>query len=201
MAGKRLFDVVLSGVALVVLLPVLAVIGLLVRVRLGRPVLFRQDRVGRNDSRFSIIKFRTMNDARSTTGELLSDADRLTPFGARCRAWSLDELPELWNVARGDMSLVGPRPLPVVYLPRYTPEERRRHEVRPGLTGWAQVNGRNATSWQERLAMDVWYVDHRSFWLDLRIMARTIGIVLRRSGITADGEATMAELPPPAEQP
>lgn len=138
-----------------------------------------------------------MNDRRGVSGELLSDAERLTPFGSRLRSWSLDELPELWNVLRGEMSLVGPRPLPVAYLPRFTPEERRRHDVRPGITGWAQVNGRNTTSWEERLAMDVWYVEHRSLWLDVRIMARTVATVLSRSGISADGEATMAELRPP----
>lgn len=146
-------------------------------------------------------KFRTMTDARDGAGNVLPDAERLTAFGRWLRSTSLDELPELWNVVRGDMSLVGPRPLPLSYLPRYTPVEARRHEVRPGLTGWAQVNGRNATSWEERLAMDVWYVDNRSLWLDVRILVKTVATVLRRDGISADGEATMTELrPEPSKQ-
>lgn len=137
-----------------------------------------------------------MTDARDADGELLPDAERLTPFGERLRRLSLDELPELWLVVKGDMSLVGPRPLPVKYLDRYTPEQARRHEVKPGITGWAQVNGRNATTWDERLAMDVWYVDNRSLWLDVKILWRTVAVVFRRQGISADGEATMSELPP-----
>lgn len=201
MAVKRVLDLVVSVAALTLLTPVMAVLALLVRLNLGEPILFLQLRSGCNERSFTIFKFRTMTCERSSSGRTLPDADRLTTFGAHLRAWSLDELPELWNVVRGDMSLVGPRPLPVAYLPRYTAEERRRHEVRPGLTGWAQVNGRNTRSWDERLAMDVWYVDHRSFWLDLRILPRTVSTVLRRDGVSAEGEATMAELRPPSERP
>jgi sugar transferase EpsL len=193
---KRALDVVLAGAGLVLLSPVLAVVAILVRFRLGSPVTFRQERAGLGGRPFILCKFRTMTDARDATGALLPDAERLPPFGTALRALSLDELPELWNVLRGDMSLVGPRPLPTAYLPRYTAEERRRHEVRPGLTGWAQINGRNALAWDDRLAMDVWYVDHRSLWLDLRILARTVQKVVSRSGIAAEGEATMGELRP-----
>lgn len=188
---KRAFDILASGLALVVLSPVLAAIALLVRWRLGSPVLFRQTRPGKDAKPFEMLKFRTMTDARGTDGALLPDADRLPPFGRFLRSTSLDELPELWNVLQGDMSLVGPRPLLMEYLPLYSPEQARRHEVRPGITGWAQVNGRNAISWEEKFAHDVWYVDHRSFWLDLRIIGRTIIGVLRRSDIAAEGEATM----------
>ena len=188
----------LAAVAFVVLSPVMAVIAVLVRVRLGAPVLFRQERAGVGGRPFTILKFRTMTDARDpATGALLPDEQRLTPFGRMLRSTSLDELPELWNVVRGDMALVGPRPLPVRYLERYTDEERRRHDVRPGLTGWAQVHGRNAVGWDERLALDVWYVEHRSVWLDLRILLRTASLVLRRHGINEEGSATMQELRPP----
>jgi lipopolysaccharide/colanic/teichoic acid biosynthesis glycosyltransferase len=190
---KRVFDLVVALVLLVVLAPLLAVLAVLVRVKLGSPVLFRQLRPGRGGRLFTLVKFRTMTDARGPDGVWLPDAQRLTPFGRWLRATSLDELPELWNVLRGDMSLVGPRPLLVAYLDRYTPEQARRHEVRPGLTGWAQINGRNATSWEERFRLDVWYVDHRSMLLDLCILARTVGAVLRRQGISAPGEATMGE--------
>lgn len=199
--AKRAFDMVASLGALVALAPLLLALALLVRWRLGAPVLFRQERPGLRGRPFTLIKFRTMTEARNAAGELLPSAARLTPFGRWLRSTSLDELPELWNILVGDMSLVGPRPLLMRYLSRYTPEQSRRMEVRPGLTGWAQVNGRNALSWEERFALDVWYVDHRSFWLDLRILWRTVAAVLRREGITGGGDATMAEFlgsPPPS---
>lgn len=198
---KRVTDLVLASLALVVLSPVFAVVALLVRRRVGSPVIFRQERIGLGERPFVLLKFRTMSDACDAAGVPLPDADRLSPFGGALRATSLDELPELWNVLRGDMSLVGPRPLPTAYLSRYTPDERRRHDVRPGLTGWAQVNGRNALDWDERLAMDVWYVDHRSYRLDARIVARTARLVLSRSGISAPGQVTMGELRPQAVIP
>ena len=188
---KRLFDIVASGVALIILLPFLAALALLVRHRLGGPVLFSETRPGKDGRPFTLLKFRTMRDATDPSGTPLPDHARLTPFGRRLRATSLDELPELWNVFKGDMSLVGPRPLLMDYLPLYTPVQARRHEVRPGLTGWAQINGRNAISWEEKFALDVWYVDNRSFWLDLKIIAMTVARVLKRSGISADGEVTM----------
>jgi sugar transferase EpsL len=194
---KRAFDLVAAVVGLVVLAPVLAVIAVLVRLRLGSPVLFRQERLGRHEQPFAIVKFRTMTNERGADGALLPDADRLAPLGRRLRDLSLDELPELWNVVRGQMSLVGPRPLPVAYRDRYRPHERARHDVRPGITGWAQVAGRNRVRWDERLELDVWYVQHRSFWLDLKILGRTIAAVADRSGIAADGHATMPELRPP----
>jgi lipopolysaccharide/colanic/teichoic acid biosynthesis glycosyltransferase len=192
---KRAIDLALTILAAPVVVPVAAVVALVVRRKLGSPVLFRQRRIGLGNEPFTLVKFRSMTDERDDAGVLLPDAERLPPFGQWLRSTSLDELPELWNVVRGDMSLVGPRPLPVHYLPRYTPTELRRHEVRPGVTGWAQINGRNTSSWDDRLAMDVWYVDHRSVWRDLQILARTVFTVLRRSGISAEGEATMAELP------
>lgn len=184
-------DLVGAAAGLVVAAPVLAVVAALVAWRLGRPVLFRQARPGLHGKLFGLVKLRTMTDDRGPDGELLADEQRLTPLGQRLRSSSLDELPELFNVLAGDMSLVGPRPLLPEYLPLYSPEQARRHEVRPGLTGWAQVNGRNAASWEDRLAMDVWYVDHRSLWLDLRILARTVRDVLARRGVTAEGHATM----------
>jgi lipopolysaccharide/colanic/teichoic acid biosynthesis glycosyltransferase len=190
---KRTFDLVVAASALVVLAPVLLIVALLVRIKLGSPVLFRQPRPGRGGRIFSLWKFRTMGNARAGDGRTLTDEERLTQFGRTLRSTSLDELPELWNVLCGDMSLVGPRPLLVEYLPRYSPVEARRHDVRPGLTGWAQVNGRNTTSWAERLRLDVWYVDHRSFWLDLRILGRTVEVVFWREGISAPGAATMPE--------
>ena len=188
---KRLVDIVASAAVLVVLSPVLAATALLVRVKLGSPVLFRQVRPGLDERPFGLIKFRSMTDARDAHGELLPDARRLPPFGRWLRSTSLDELPELWNVLRGDMSLVGPRPLLMQYLPLYSPEQRRRHEVRPGLTGLAQVEGRNALTWDEKFAADVRYVDRQSLWLDLTIIARTVTMILRRDGISAPGEATM----------
>ena len=188
---KRSFDLLGSIVLLVLLSPVLAVLAALVRWRLGSPVLFRQVRPGMGVRPFELRKFRTMRDARGPDGELLPDADRLTPLGKFLRASSLDELPELLNVLRGEMSLVGPRPLLTEYLPLYSTEQARRHEVRPGITGWAQVNGRNALDWPARLKLDVWYVDHRSFWLDLRILWLTAWKVVRREGISQPGQATM----------
>ncbi len=188
---KRSLDLVLALVAAILLAPVLAVVALLVRTRLGSPVLFRQIRPGLDGKPFEMVKFRTMTDARGADGALLPDAVRLTPFGQFLRRASLDELPGLWNVLRGEMSLVGPRPLLLQYLPLYSPTQARRHEVRPGVTGWAQVNGRNALSWDEKFAADVWYVDNRSLWLDLKILALTVLAVLGRKGISAAGEATM----------
>jgi lipopolysaccharide/colanic/teichoic acid biosynthesis glycosyltransferase len=190
---KRAFDVAASVAAMVVLSPVLVVIAVAVAFSMGRPVLFRQERAGLHGQPFTLIKFRTMNEARGTDGELLPDADRLTRFGSLLRSTSLDELPELWNVLRGDMSLVGPRPLPVAYLERYPEHHALRHNVRPGITGWAQVNGRNTTHWADRLDMDVWYVGHQSPRLDLRIIASTLPTVLSRRGVSADGHATMSE--------
>ena len=187
---KRAFDLALTLVGGVVLVPVCLVLALLVRRRLGTPVLFRQDRPGLHGEVFTLYKFRTMTDERGSDGELLPDAERLTPFGRFLRSTSLDELPELWNVLWGDMSLVGPRPLLVEYLELYTPEQARRHEVRPGITGWAQVNGRNDMSWGDKLALDVWYVDHRSLWLDLRILARTLRVAVTRQGVSRSGHAT-----------
>ncbi len=188
---KRLFDLLLSiGLVLALALPLL-LLWALVRRKLGSPVLFRQVRPGLHGRPFMMVKFRTMTDERGADGELLPDARRLTSFGRFLRATSLDELPELWNVLRGEMSLVGPRPLLMEYLPLYSPEQARRHEVRPGITGWAQVNGRNALSWEGRFKLDVWYVDHRSLWLDLRILWLTMRKVIVREGISAQGEATM----------
>ena len=188
---KRLFDLVLSALGLLALaLPLLLLIWQ-VRRKLGSPVFFRQVRPGLNGQPFKMVKFRTMTDARGPDGQLLPDSVRLTPFGRWLRATSLDELPELWNVLKGDMSLVGPRPLLMEYLPLYTPEQARRHEVRPGITGWAQVNGRNAISWEDKFKLDLWYVDHRSLWLDIKILWLTVKKVLLRDGISAQGEATM----------
>lgn len=191
--AKRALDVLVSGCGVLLLLPLYLLVALLVRMLLGAPVLFRQQRPGLNGRIFTIYKFRTMTDKRDPHGVLLPDVERLTRFGRFLRSSSLDELPELWNVLKGDMSLVGPRPLLPRYLDRYTPEQMRRHEVRPGLTGWAQVNGRNAVLWEERLKMDVWYIDNQSFLLDLKILWLTLWIVVSRRGISADGEATMTE--------
>lgn len=191
MPVKRLFDLLISLLLLILLSPVLLVVAWLVRQRLGTPVLFRQRRPGMGAQPFEMMKFRTMANARGPDGNLLPDAERLTAFGRFLRASSLDELPGLINVLKGDMSLVGPRPLLMQYVPLYSPTQARRHEVRPGITGWAQVNGRNALSWDEKFAHDVWYVDHRSFLLDLKILFMTAGKVLRRDGISAVGEATM----------
>lgn len=190
---KRCVDLLVSSLALMALAVPVALLALLVRWRLGSPVLFRQQRPGLHGHPFILVKFRTMTDERGPDGELLSDAQRLTRFGRFLRSTSLDELPTLWNVLRGDMSLVGPRPLLMRYLDRYTPEQARRHEVRPGITGWAQVNGRNALSWEEKFRLDVWYVDHRSAWLDAKILVLTVWRVLRRQGISQEGQATMQE--------
>lgn len=188
---KRCFDLVLTVLGLCLLaLPLLILIGM-VRRKLGSPVFFRQVRPGLHGRPFEMVKFRTMTDARGQDGELLPDALRLTAFGRFLRATSLDELPELWNVLKGEMSLVGPRPLLMEYLPLYSPEQARRHEVRPGVTGWAQVNGRNALSWEEKFKLDVWYVDHQSLFLDIKILWLTVKKVLIRDGISAAGEATM----------
>jgi len=188
---KRLLDVFAASVALILLALPLLVLGWLVRRNLGSPVLFRQMRPGLHGQSFAMFKFRTMTDERDPDGALLPDALRLTPFGCFLRASSIDELPELWNVLRGDMSLVGPRPLLMDYLPLYSPEQARRHDVRPGITGWAQINGRNAISWEEKFKLDVWYVDHQSFWLDVKILFLTLIRVFQRSGISSKGEATM----------
>lgn len=188
---KRCFDLVVAVMALLALgLPLLVLAGL-IRRKLGSPVLFRQVRPGLHGQPFEMVKFRTMTDECAADGTLLPDAQRLTPFGRFLRASSMDELPELWNVIKGDMSLVGPRPLLMEYLPLYTREQARRHEVRPGITGWAQVNGRNAVSWEKKFALDVWYVDHRSWSLDIIILWMTVRKVLWRDGISAVGEATM----------
>lgn len=190
---KRAFDILVAGSALIVFSMPLLLLALLVRVKLGSPVLFRQLRPGLHDKPFRMMKFRTMTEARDANGNLLPDADRLTAFGRFLRATSLDELPELINVLKGDMSLVGPRPLLMAYLDCYTPEQRRRHEVRPGVTGWAQVHGRNAIGWEEKFALDVWYVDNWSFGLDVKILWMTVLSVVRRDGISAGGHATMPE--------
>lgn len=189
---KRAFDFIVALLALVLFAVPLALLILLVRCKLGSPIFFRQVRPGVDGKPFEMVKFRTMTDVRDAHGNLLSDADRLTDFGKFLRATSLDELPELWNVLAGDMSLVGPRPLLMEYLPLYSEEQARRHNVRPGVTGWAQVNGRNALSWEDKFALDVWYVDHRTFWLDLKILVLTVRKVLMREGVSAAGEATMS---------
>lgn len=188
---KRLTDIIGSSVGLILLSPIILIVALTVRVAIGAPVLFVQQRPGLAGRPFNIIKFRTMRDATDKAGQQLPDAKRLTAAGKMLRAASLDELPELWNVLRGDMSLVGPRPLLMEYLPLYSPEQARRHDVCPGLTGWAQINGRNALSWEEKFALDVWYVDNQSWFLDLKILVLTILKVVRRDGISAAGEATM----------
>lgn len=190
---KRLFDLLLSLGGLLALALPLLLLWVLVRRKLGSPVLFRQVRPGLRGRPFMMVKFRTMTDECGADGDLLPDAQRLTAFGRFLRASSLDELPELWNVLRGEMSLVGPRPLLMEYLPLYSPEQARRHEVRPGITGWAQVNGRNALTWEEKFQLDLWYVDNRSIWLDLKILWLTVRKVLLRDGITAQGEATMSK--------
>jgi lipopolysaccharide/colanic/teichoic acid biosynthesis glycosyltransferase len=190
---KRAFDFIIALVALICLTPFLVLIALLVRMRLGSPVLFVQERAGQHGKPFRMYKFRTMTDGADAVGQLLPDAERLTPFGRFLRASSLDELPELWNIVKGEMSLVGPRPLLIRYLPRYNPDQARRHLVRPGLTGLAQISGRNTLSWEEKLSLDTWYVDHRSFRLDLQILLRTVSKAFDRHGINADDSATMPE--------
>jgi sugar transferase EpsL len=186
-----MFDIGVTIAALPLVVPVVLLLMLAVRLKLGAPVFFTQVRPGLHGKPFTMVKFRSMTDARDGNGELLPDADRLPAFGRFLRASSLDELPELWNVLKGEMSLVGPRPLLMAYLPLYSPEQARRHEVKPGITGWAQVNGRNALSWDEKFALDVWYVENATWWLDLKVLAMTIKKVLLRSGISASGDATM----------
>ncbi len=188
---KRVFDIVVVVVSAVCWLPLVAVVGVLVGSGIGFPILFRQQRPGLNDRPFKLFKFRTMTNARDGAGNLLPDQQRLTAFGRFLRASSLDELPELFNVLKGEMSLVGPRPLLMEYLPLYTPEQARRHEVKPGITGWAQINGRNAISWEEKFKLDVWYVEHGTLWLDLKILALTLVQVFQRKDINATGHATM----------
>ncbi|HXA51679.1 MAG TPA: sugar transferase [Candidatus Acidoferrum sp.] len=190
---KRAMDVMLAAAVLVLSSPLMALIAALIRVRLGRPVFFRQLRIGLRDRPFRIWKFRTMTERVDARGRLLPDSERLTSLGRVLRRSSLDELPQLWNVLRGEMSLIGPRPLLPQYLPRYSMAQRRRHEVQPGITGWAQVNGRNALSWERRFQLDVWYVDHRSLWLDLRILWMTVDRLVRPRGISGANHATMPE--------
>lgn len=190
---KHAFDFAVATIAFLLLLPVIAFVALLVAVNMGSPVLFRQVRPGLHAKPFTMFKFRTMRDAVDANGNPRPDTERLIRFGRMLRSSSLDELPGLWNVIKGNMSMVGPRPLLMEYLPLYSPEQARRHEVRPGITGWAQVNGRNALGWDEKFALDVWYVDHRSFWFDVRILWLTLAKVLKREGISGAGEATMSK--------
>ena len=188
---KRLFDIVASASGLIFLSPVFLILIYLIRKNLGEPVFFTQERPGKDGKPFKMIKFRSMRDAVDKDGNPLPDSERLTPFGKKLRATSLDELPELWNVLKGDMSLVGPRPLLMSYLPLYNEFQNRRHEMKPGVTGWAQVNGRNALSWDEKFAHDIWYIDHYSFWLDMKILFLTVKKVFIKEGISAEGETTM----------
>lgn len=188
---KRTFDFIIAFTALLMLLPFLLILGFAVRILLGTPILFRQQRPGLHGKPFDMVKFRTMTEDKDPAGRLLPDAERLTNFGRLLRSTSLDELPELWNVLKGEMSLVGPRPLLMEYLPLYSQHQMRRHELRPGVTGWAQINGRNALSWEEKFALDVWYIENRSFWLDLQIILKTAAKVFSRAGVSADGDVTM----------
>lgn len=190
---KRLFDIVISFIALFLLSPVLYIVSRKIRKNLGTPVLFKQERPGFNGLVFKMIKFRSMKDSKDTAGNLLPDSERLTPFGEKLRSLSLDELPALWNVLKGDMSLVGPRPLLVEYLPLYSKEQAKRHYMRPGITGWAQVNGRNTISWEEKFKLDVWYVENYSFWLDIKILLLTVKKVFTKEGIHQNGEVTMSK--------
>ena len=190
---KRLCDLLLGIPGTIALAPLMLVVAIAVALRLGRPIVFKQIRSGKEGHPFTLYKFRTMRDLRDQSGQLIPDQQRLTPFGAWLRSTSLDELPELLNVMKGEMSLVGPRPLLMQYLDRYTPAQARRHEIRPGLTGWAQVSGRNALTWEERFALDIWYIDHWSFTLDLRILMLTLAQVVQRKGIAHPGQATMQE--------
>lgn len=190
---KRIFDVIVSFSVLLAFSPILLLVALLVRTKLGSPIFFTQIRPGLHGKPFKMVKFRTLTEQKDESGNYLPDADRLTSFGALLRSTSLDELPELWNVLKGDMSLVGPRPLLMEYLPLYTPEQYRRHEVRPGVTGWAQINGRNAIDWETRFQLDVYYVDHQSFWFDMKIIALTAAKVLKREGIQQEGQATVTK--------
>jgi sugar transferase EpsL len=189
--SKRIFDLLIASLGLIILSPIILPTAILVRIFLGMPILFRQTRPGYKGKPFTVYKFRTMTDARDTQGNLLSDDVRLTRFGRFLRAASLDELPELFNILRGEMSFIGPRPLLMEYLPLYSPEQMRRHDVHPGLTGWAQVNGRNAVDWPARFALDVWYVDHWSFWLDIKIVLMSFWKVIQHEGIHQPGQATI----------
>ena len=189
--SKRIFDLILTSLGLIILSPIILLTAILVRIFLGTPVLFRQTRPGYKGTPFTVYKFRTMTDTRDAQGNLLSDDIRLTRFGKFLRSLSLDELPELFNILRGEMSLVGPRPLLMEYLPLYSAEQMRRHDVHPGLTGWAQINGRNAIDWPTRFALDVWYVDHWSFWLDIEILFMSLWKVVQREGINQPGQATI----------
>lgn len=191
--SKRMFDIVVSAIALVLLSPILSLLAVLVWRKLGQPILFRQERPGLDAKPFTMVKFRTMTKEQGENGELLPDAARLKPFGQWLRSTSLDELPELWNVLKGEMSLVGPRPLLIRYVPRYSKSQFRRHGVRPGITGWAQIMGRNDLSWQRKFELDTWYVDNHSMVIDLKILLLTVAKVVRRQGIAASGEATMTE--------
>ena len=188
---KRLFDLIVSLFALILFFPIIVLVSWKIRKNLGSPVLFRQTRPGLHGKSFEMVKFRTMKDAVDAQGNPLPDSERMTSFGNKLRNSSLDELPELWNVLKGEMSLVGPRPLLMQYLPLYSPEQARRHEVRPGVTGWAQINGRNAISWEDKFKLEVWYVDNRSFWLDFKILLLTVRKVLIKDGINAEGHVTI----------
>jgi lipopolysaccharide/colanic/teichoic acid biosynthesis glycosyltransferase len=190
---KRSVDLILGITAAILLSPILLITAILVSRKLGSPIFFTQVRPGKDGKPFKMIKFRTMRDAIDAQGNPLPDAERLTPFGRRLRSTSIDELPELWNVIKGEMSLVGPRPLLMEYLPLYSPEQATRHDLKPGMTGWAQINGRNAISWEDKFKLDTWYVQHQSIWLDIKIMALTVKKVLVRDGISAEGEATMTK--------
>jgi sugar transferase EpsL len=191
--SKRILDLLAACLGLILISPLLAVLAVLVRIKLGSPVLFRQQRPGYKGRPFTAYKFRSMTNGRGSDGRLLPDAERITPFGRFLRSTSLDDLPQLWNVLRGEMSLVGPRPLLMKYLALYTPGQMRRHDMLPGITGWAQVNGRNAISWEEKFRLDIWYVDHWSFWLDLRILLFTVPTIVRGQGISQPGHATAEE--------
>lgn len=191
--SKRIFDLILTLIGMIIALPVMLVIAILIRVKIGGPVLFKQRRPGLNGKIFTLYKFRTMSYLRDQNGNLLPDHQRLTNFGKNLRATSLDELPELFNVLKGEMSLVGPRPLLIQYLDRYSPEQKRRHLMPPGITGWAQINGRNAISWEEKFSLDTWYVDHWTIWLDIRILFLTVVKVIKREGISTQNQATAEE--------
>ena len=197
---KRTVDLILGITAAILLSPILLITAILVSRKLGSPILFTQVRPGKDGKPFKMVKFRTMRDAIDARGNPLPDAERLTPFGRRLRSTSIDELPELWNVIKGEMSLVGPRPLLMEYLPLYSPEQATRHDLKPGMTGWAQINGRNAISWEDKFKLDTWYVQHQSLWLDIKIMALTVKKVLVRDGISAEGEATMTRFTGSQEQ-
>ena len=188
---KRIFDILLSLAVLILLSPIMLIIFILVRINFGKPVFFKQSRLGLREKNFAVFKFRTMNGAKDSLGILLPDEQRLTHFGHLLRKTSLDELPQLWNILKGDMSFIGPRPLLIEYLPLYNEEQKRRHSVKPGITGWAQVNGRNNLSWEEKFKCDVWYVDHQSFFLDVKILWLTFLVILRRAGISNGNHATM----------